>query len=91
MDAEKLKEVIETKDINNEYYIELEGQLTKINESNKLSYLYTYNFNDSNELEYGVVANSFNDGTLDTLGLKISNEDIVDEMITTLKSGENTL
>ncbi|MGL4772244.1 MAG: methyl-accepting chemotaxis protein [Clostridium sp.] len=90
IDVEKLKEVIDSKSTEQDYYVTLEEQLTNIVESNNLMYLYTYNFNNSNNIEYGVVANSFNDGTLDTLGMEITKEDITDEMEATLKRGEVT-
>lgn len=87
IDKEKLQEVIETKNIESEYYIKLEGELTNITEENNLLYLYTFN-KSAKGLEYGVVANSFNDGTLDTLGLEVADEDIVDEMYASLEKGE---
>lgn len=81
IDKNKLQQVVKTKSIDEDYYKELEGKLTKIVDENKLLYLYTYNMNDSgNGLKYGVVANSFNDGTLDTLGMDIASADVTNEM-----------
>ena len=68
IEIEELQRVIESKSIEDEYYVKLEKQLTDICEDNSLLYLYTYNAKNGNGLEYGVVANSFNDNTLDTLG-----------------------
>ncbi|WP_270940180.1 methyl-accepting chemotaxis protein [Romboutsia lituseburensis] len=81
IDKNKLQQVVKTKSIDEDYYKELEGKLTKIVDENKLLYLYTYNMNDSGSgLKYGVVANSFNDGTLDTLGMDIASADVTNEM-----------
>lgn len=90
IDKDKLEEVIESKSIENDYYISLEKKLTDIVNNNELLYLYTYNINDSNGFEYGVVANSFADGTVDTLGLDIDSSDIVDEMIIALNDGKES-
>lgn len=87
IDKEKLAEVIAAQDIESDYYVLLEGQLTNIVEENELLYLYTYNYDASNTLRYGVVANSFNDGTLDTLGLNIATEDIDDSMENAINLG----
>lgn len=88
IDAESLGEVIESKSIEDEYYISLEANLTDIATENNLLYLYTYNLVSGNNLEYGVVANSFNDGTLDTLGLEIAEDDKVPEMLAALNEGK---
>ena len=90
IDEDKLEEVIESKSIENDYYISLEKKLTNIVKNNELMYLYTYNINDSNGFEYGVVANSFADGTLGTLGLDIDSSDIVDEMRIALNDGRES-
>ena len=88
IDKEDLKEVIKSKSTDENYYLKLEGQLTDIVNSNKLLYLYTYN-NSQSGLEYGVVANSVADGTLDTLGMSIESADITDEMNDTLNGYES--
>lgn len=88
IDTNKLEAVVESKNIEDNYYVELEGQLTNIVENNELLYLYTYNLNNSTGLEYGVVANSFADGTLDTLGLDMESDEIIDEMNIAIKNGE---
>lgn len=90
IDKDRLEEVIESKSIEDDYYVLLEGQLTDIVKNNSLMYLYTYNLNNSNGFEYGVVANSFADGTLDTLGLDIDSTDVVDEMKYALNSGSES-
>ena len=90
IDKEKLIEVLEEKSIENDYYITLEGQLTDIVDSNDLLYLYTYGYNSENKLEYGVVANSLNDGTLDTLGQDIDSDDISEEIKAAINNGEST-
>lgn len=88
IDTNKLEEVIKSKNIEDDYYVELEGQLTNIVKNNELLYLYTYNFTNSNGLEYGVVANSFADGTLDTLGMDIETSEVLEEMNKAIKNGE---
>lgn len=89
IDKNKLQEVTKSKSIEDEYYVRLEGQLTDIVNENNLMYLYTYNENQENGIEYGVVANSFADGTLDTLGLVMDPNDIVDEMKKALDGKES--
>lgn len=88
IDTNKLEEVIKSKNIEDDYYVKLEGQLTNIVKNNELLYLYTYNFTNSNGLEYGVVANSFADGTLDTLGMDIETSEVLEEMNKAIKNGE---
>lgn len=89
IDKNKLQEVTKSKSIEDEYYVKLEGQLTDIVNENNLMYSYTYNENEENGIEYGVVANSFADGTLDTLGLVMDPNDIVDEMKKALDGKES--
>ncbi|MGG7162571.1 methyl-accepting chemotaxis protein [Clostridium ihumii] len=89
IDKNKLQEVTKSKSIEDEYYVRLEGQLTDIVNENNLMYLYTYNENQENGIEYGVVANSFADGTLDTLGLVMDPNDVVDEMKKALDGKES--
>lgn len=91
IDKNKLQQVLKTKSIDDNYYKELEGKLTQIVDKNKLLYLYTYNMDDSrNGLEYGVVANSFKDGTLDTLGMDIASTDVTNEMKGALEGNYST-
>lgn len=87
IEIEELQRVIESKSIEDEYYVKLEKQLTDICEDNSLLYLYTYNAKNGNGLEYGVVANSFNDNTLDTLGLEIAKYDECEEMFAAINEG----
>lgn len=87
IEIEELQRVIESKSIEDEYYVKLEKQLTDICEDNSLLYLYTYNAKNGNGLEYGVVANSFNDNTLDTLGLEIAKDDECEEMFAAINEG----
>lgn len=88
IDTDELLKVIDSKSIEDEYYVQLEKQLTDIVEDNDLLYLYTYNKKTENSYEYGVVANSFNDNTLDTLGLDIAKSDECEEMISAINEGK---
>lgn len=87
INKEILMKSIELGDEYDEEYLSVMEQLTEVAESNELLYLYTAYLDDENNLTYGIVADSYGDGTL---GLTIDEDDITEEMLNTINNGVET-
>lgn len=85
IDVDLLLEINKNQDQQDQRYIDMVEQFTKICNNNELLYLYTAHYDENGDIRYGVVA----DGLDDTLGLLFAEDDISDEIIETLTKGEN--
>ncbi len=83
IDTNELQEICRLGDMSNIDYLNMEEQFTDIVHKNNLLYLYSVYYDEEGIMRYGVVAN----GLDDTLGLKLNEEDISDELLSSIENG----